>query len=128
MLMDPPGALAERVFAIIDRRDADGFAALFAENGRFRFGNAAECHGRTAIASFVRGFFAMLDGLEHRIVDVCAAAPDRRYFHVTVRYRVGGALTDWLPALVTARVSEAGFVRYEIYSDPTPLNLLLYTE
>jgi hypothetical protein len=35
-----PTDFTRRVFALVDKRDAAGFAALFAPDGRFAFGNA----------------------------------------------------------------------------------------
>src|SRR5690242_5888847 len=57
----------DHVFAVVDKRDAEGFAALFAPDGRFTFGNADPIVGRAAIAGAVAGFFAGIAGLRHEI-------------------------------------------------------------
>jgi uncharacterized protein (TIGR02246 family) len=41
-----------------DDQDADGFTALFAENGHFVSGNAGDVVGRPAIREWVKGTFA----------------------------------------------------------------------
>ena len=54
----PDAAGWARLFAAIDARDADAFAAFLAEDGEFRFGNAPAVRGRAAIRAAVAGFFA----------------------------------------------------------------------
>src|SRR4051794_25626784 len=59
----------DRVFTLVDDRDAEGFAALFAPDGRFVFANADPIQGPAAIAATVGGFFATIDGLRHEVVN-----------------------------------------------------------
>ena len=41
----------------VDRKDAAGFAAVFAEDGTLRFGNEEPLHGRPAIEAAIAHFF-----------------------------------------------------------------------
>jgi ketosteroid isomerase-like protein len=127
-----PEARALAVFTAVDARDAAAFADFFAPDGVFRFGNAPPCVGREAIREFVEGFFSALAGLEHRIeaVDAKGLSPgkSRLYYHLHVMYRTTIGATEWLPALVVADDTPAGFARYQIYSDPAPLHALLSTD
>ena len=124
-----PEAKALAVFNAVDARDAAAFADFFAPEGVFRFGNAPACVGREAIREFVERFFSALAGLEHRIEAVDAhgqgAGESRLYYHLQVMYRTAIGDTEWLPALVVADETPAGFSRYQIYSDPAPLHALL---
>ncbi len=62
-------AWLEKIGAIIDAMDHEGFANLITENGSFRFGNMPPVIGRPAIAETVRQFWLMIDGSEHEIVN-----------------------------------------------------------
>jgi ketosteroid isomerase-like protein len=57
----------QRVFAAVDAGDARRFAAAFAEDGRFRFGNAPAVIGQEAVAAAVDGFFASIRGCRHEL-------------------------------------------------------------
>lgn len=69
MSKQPPAADSWilRLFACIDRRDAEGFAGFLSEDGTFCFGNQPPVQGRAAISEAVGGFFASIAGLSHRI-------------------------------------------------------------
>ena len=57
----------EGLFAAIDRKDTNAFAAYLAEDGTFRFGSAAPVHGRAAIAEAVGEFFESIAALSHEL-------------------------------------------------------------
>ena len=57
------------LFADIDRMDAHAFASHLSEDCRLRFGNAEPVAGRSAIEAAITGFFAMIKGLSHDIVN-----------------------------------------------------------
>lgn len=60
----------KNLFATIDRKDADGFAAYLTEDARFRFGNAPAAVGRENVRDAVADFFSSIKGLDHDILDV----------------------------------------------------------
>lgn len=64
----PDAAGWARLFASIDARDAEAFAAFITEDGEFRFGNAPPVVGRGAIRAAVAGFFAAIGGCRHRLL------------------------------------------------------------
>ncbi|HUC56478.1 MAG TPA: nuclear transport factor 2 family protein [Streptosporangiaceae bacterium] len=83
------------IFADIDAFDPDKFVAHLTEDVTFRFGNAEPVHGRAAVKEAVTGFFTMIAGLTHHILnvwdtgDVTVAQIDVEYVrhdgkHVTV--------------------------------------------
>lgn len=53
------------VFAAIDARDAERFAAFLTDDAEFVFGNAPAVCGRAAIREAVAGFFGMIGGCSH---------------------------------------------------------------
>jgi ketosteroid isomerase-like protein len=60
-------AWVQQVFAAVDAGDARRFAAAFADDGQFRFGNAPAVVGRDAVEAAVAGFFASIRGCRHRL-------------------------------------------------------------
>jgi ketosteroid isomerase-like protein len=58
-----------RVFADIDRQDADAFAGIFTEDGAFQFGNLPPAVGREVVRATVAGFFGSIAGLRHELAD-----------------------------------------------------------
>lgn len=60
----------QRLFAAIDRRDAEGFAEFIDEDAVFRFGNLPPVAGRGAIRETVAGFFASVRALAHGVHDL----------------------------------------------------------
>ena len=57
----------EGLFAAIDRKDPDAFAAYLTEDAAFRFGSAPPVHGRAAIAEAVGKFFESVAALSHEL-------------------------------------------------------------
>lgn len=76
----------EPLFAAIDARDADAFAAFLTEDAEFRFGNAPPVVGRPAIAAYCAAFFAGLGGLTHRLESIWEV-PEGVVCHGVVSYR-----------------------------------------
>jgi uncharacterized protein (TIGR02246 family) len=111
----------ERVFAIVDKRDADGFAALFAPDGRFVFGNADPILGPAAIATAVGAFFAGIRGLRHEIVNAWEVGPDT-VAELSVEYhRLDGKYVS-VPAVTIFTRDGAGLIaHYRIFVDLAPL-------
>jgi ketosteroid isomerase-like protein len=58
----------ERVFAVVDAGDADGFVELLAPNAEFRFGNAPVIVGHPAIHAVAAAFFAAIASSRHRLL------------------------------------------------------------
>ncbi len=56
-----------KLFAAIDAKNAEQFAAFLADDARFSFGNAPPVVGRAAIAAAVGDFFGSVKGLEHSV-------------------------------------------------------------
>jgi len=112
---------ADHVFALVDHRDADGFAALFAHDGRFVFGNADPILGPAAIAEAVSAFFASIRGLHHRIVNRWEEAADT-VVELAVDYHRLDGKTVAVPAVsIWTRDSAGLFTSYRIFVDLAPL-------
>lgn len=59
-----------RLFATIDRKDADGFVSFFTKDACFRFANAPVISNKENIRDAVTLFFSNIKSLRHRILAV----------------------------------------------------------
>lgn len=111
----------EYVFAIVDKRDAQGFAALFAPEGRFVFGNADPIVGPAGIAAAVEGFFAGIRGLRHEVRNRWEDGADT-VAELTVEYDRTDDRCVRVPAVTIFARDDAGLITdYRIYVDLAPL-------
>lgn len=114
-----------RLFEMIDAMDAEGFAATFAADGSFRFGNADPVAGREAVRDAVAGFFSTIGSLRHRVTGVWTGAWEHgavRSVEVEVVYtRKDGSVTPAIPATSTLRMRGDLIQDYRIFVDLTPL-------
>ena len=108
----------------VDRKDAAGFAAVFAENGTLRFGNQPPIVGREKIEEAITQFFLAMADLRHEFTAISCA--DETWFleaQVTYTRHDGGVLT--VPAMTVFRMEVTGerpLVREcRIYVDLGPL-------
>ena len=66
----PDRAWWERVLAVVDAGDAQGFVELLTADAQFRFGNAPAIEGSEAIRAAVAGFFAAIAWSRHRVLGI----------------------------------------------------------
>lgn len=62
--------LVKRLFAAIDKKDADAFVSFLTEDAAFYFANAPVVKGRESIHNAVAQFFSALKGLQHSIQEI----------------------------------------------------------
>jgi hypothetical protein len=109
------------VFAIVDKRDAAGFAALFAPHGRFVFGNSEPVVGPSAIAAACDAFFANTRGLRHQIVNSWEVGADT-VAELSVEYHRPDDMYVTVPGVTIFTRDDAGLItHYRIFVDLAPL-------
>lgn len=115
---DPP--FVAPLFRAIDAMDPDLFVSFLAEDAVFRFGSGPEVKGRQAIREAVAGFFGMIAGLRHRLIDTWSH-PDAVICRGEVTYtrRDGSEVT--LPFADVLRTRGEKIGEYLIYMDVAPL-------
>ena len=59
----------ESIGRAIDSLDADKFVEFLTEDSVFRFGNQPDVNGKTQVRDYVAGFFGMIGGSEHKVLD-----------------------------------------------------------
>jgi len=116
----PDAAGWARLFAAIDARDADAFAAFLAEDGEFRFGNAPPVHGRAAFRAAVAGFVAAIGGGRHRLL-ASWTGPGSAVCEGEVTYPRHDGSTLTVPFANVFALAGGRIRSYRIYIDNGPL-------
>jgi ketosteroid isomerase-like protein len=116
----PDAAGWARLFAAIDARDADAFAAFLADDGEFRFGNAPPVVGRAAIRTAVAGFFAAIGGCRHRLL-ASWTGPSSAVCEGEVTYTRQDGSTLTVPFVNVFTLGGGQIRSYRIFVDNGPL-------
>jgi ketosteroid isomerase-like protein len=113
-------AFVNDLYKHIDTKDARGFAAFFAEEGRFTFGNAPTVTGPGAVESACDQFFSSLQDLDHEMINVWEP-DDTLICEGTVKYGTLDGLHLELPAANIIRHKDGVVTDYRIFMDVSPL-------
>lgn len=109
-----------RLFAAIDRQDAEAFAGFLTEDARFAFGNLPAVAGRAAIRDFVAGFFSAIRAVSHRVPDAWQAG-DTVVCRGEVAYTRHDGSTLSVPFANVLTMSGDKVRDYRIYMDASAL-------
>lgn len=66
--MEKPAGI-NNLFKTIDEMDTDKFLTFLTDDASFKFGNADAALGKEAIKGAVNGFFGLINGLSHKIIN-----------------------------------------------------------
>lgn len=110
----------EKLFATIDRKDADGFVGFLTEDASFRFGNAPPAVGRKDVREGVAGFFDTFESLRHEVVGVWETDGVVTCEVRVVYTRKDGGVVD-LPCANIFRMKDGLIRDYRIFIDISPL-------
>lgn len=108
----------------VDKKDAVGFAAVFADDAWMRFANADPIVGKKNIEAAIAGFFTMLDTLTHEQTGLWSQR-DALIIEANVTYRRldGGMVT--VPAVTIMRLAATAtgpvVTRCQMFVDLAPL-------
>lgn len=114
-------AWLERLFAVVDSKNAAEFAEYFVEEGRFVYGSRTLVEGKQAIRDYVAGFFASLVGIHHTVFDAWLI-DDRIFVELEVTYELKDGRRLTLPAFDLFKMEGELIKDYLIYLDPTPVS------
>ena len=112
--------MIKTLFQVIDSKDAAGFAGLFAEECRFRFGNLPEVQGRQNIRNFVQGFFDSVQGLSHEVREQWHV-PGGLVYHGMVTYTRLDNSQLAVPFAVIISADSVGIREYLVFADTSGL-------
>jgi len=110
-----------QLFAVIDRKDVEGFVLFLAEDASFRFANFVAVVGRDNIRKAVSSFFSQIKGLQHRIIEVWEYA-DTVICEGEVTYMRNDDTKLTLPFANIFRMKDNLIADYRIYIDISPLS------
>ncbi len=116
----PDRAWWERLFAVIDARDADGFVEALTPDAEFRFGNLPPARGRAAIHAAVAGFFLTIAACRHRCLHTWNGQ-GTAVCEGEVTYTRHDGTTVTLPFANVVELHGDRITAYRIYIDNTPL-------
>ena len=110
----------EQLFAAIDRKDADGFAASLSDDAVFRYGSNPPVQGMESIRAYVAGFFQSIKALSHRVIAVYDS-DDALFYQGEVTYTLQDDRQITLPFLNLFKLRRGKISQYLVYIDPSPL-------
>jgi len=108
------------LFAVIDAKDAQRFAALLHPDALFQFGNAPAVQGREAIRETVAGFFASIESVQHELAGAWQP-PGALICHGRVTYTRLDGSTLTVPFANVLGLEAGGVRDYRIYADISAL-------
>ncbi len=112
----------DALFASIDAMDAEAFASVFTDGGRFVYGAQMDVEGRSAVIQAVAGFFGTLRSLSHSNIRTWAADDGSVQFVAgDVHYVLPNGNTADVAFLNLLRFEEGRVSDYRVFTDPTPL-------
>ncbi len=109
-----------KLFADIDRKDADAFAGVFTADGAFQFGNVPAVAGRDAVREAVAGFFGSIAALRHELADVWEV-PGAVVIVGRVTYTRHDGSQLSVPFADVLRLRDGKVSHYQIYIDTSLL-------
>jgi hypothetical protein len=109
-----------RLFESIDEMDTDKFASFLTDDARFRFGNAPDAVGKSAVKEAVAGFFTTIKRISHRHLNIWTV-PDTVIYQGEVTYTRHDDSTLTLPFVNVFGMSGDLIKDYLIYVDINPL-------
>jgi SnoaL-like domain len=113
-------AWAARLYTGVDAMDAHAFASNFAAGGELHFGNADTVVGPEAIEAAIGGFFQMIKGIKHDVLEAWRE-DDAVFCDIRVTYTRLDGSTVTLPAAVLSRLDGDKIRDFRIFTDQAPL-------
>ena len=112
--------MKDTITSIVDAKDANGFAALFADNGQFIFGNNDAVIGRDSIQNYVDGFFSLIQGLKHTS-ELKTQTDNLLIFTGEVTYTRKDGSTLTLPYCNVLDLEQNKISKFQVYVDNSAL-------
>ena len=112
--------MIDELLATLDRGDTNGYAAFFAPDASFTFGNLEPVQGREAIAASCASFLGLISSLRHRVIQRWTI-DDVTILRTVVDYVTHDQRTVSVP-LAIVLTQRAGLINdYTIYGDVAPV-------
>ena len=108
------------LFATIDGKRAQDFAAYLTTDGEFRFGSAAPVFGRDDVAAYVDAFFGMIGSSKHQLLHTWQDEGTAVCEGIVTYTRLNGSQVQ-IPFCNVFYLRGGEIARYLIYIDNGPL-------
>jgi ketosteroid isomerase-like protein len=109
------------MFRDIDCMDVDAWAAYLAPDAVMRLGNADPVYGRQACREALAGFYDMIHGLRHEVVERWEHG-SATIVEGTVTYTRRDGLDVTVPVVTIYRTNADELISdYRVYIDPAPV-------
>jgi limonene-1,2-epoxide hydrolase len=112
----------DRAFGLVDDMDLDGYVDLYADDGRFTFGNAPTAVGPTEVRAGLAGFYATIAGMRHEFVAKWWPEPDVGITEARVTYTRLDRSSVTLPVVTIYRLRAGKAADVRVYMDVNPLS------
>lgn len=111
--------MVHEMCAAVDAGDAKSFAAWFADDATYTFGNNGTLVGRDAIVAATAGAADALPWVHH-VVDQVAEVGDQLFCRFTIETEAPDGTALALPCVTVIRLEDARVVDYRVHMDITP--------
>lgn len=108
------------MFASIDAMDTERFLGFLTDDASFKFGNADAAVGKEAIRKAVSGFFGLINGLSHNIINIWEIG-DAIICQGEVTYTKKDGNKITLPFVNIFKMKDSLIKDYLVYIDIGPL-------
>ena len=105
--------------AAVDAGDPDTFGSYFAEDARYRFGNAELLHGRSAVVAATAGAVASLPWVRHT-VDQVAHVGNQLFCRFTIETATPDGITVAMPCVTVIDMADGLIADYRVHMDISP--------
>ena len=113
--------LTKDIFGKVDVMDAAGFSQFFADDARMVFGNGDVMEGPAAIEAGVSGFFTMIKGLKHTVVNEWVQGSET-ILELSVAYdRLDGGNVAVPVVTIFTRQDDGLITDYRVFFDLAPV-------
>jgi ketosteroid isomerase-like protein len=110
-----------KYFATVDKLNVDNIIANFAEDGRFRFGNAELAVGKEAIRDALAEFFSAINAMHHENVGLWLG-DNSAVFEAEVTYTRQDGTTVTLPCVSILRFRDNFIYDFRMLMDAAPVS------
>jgi ketosteroid isomerase-like protein len=107
-------------FAEVDRMDPVGLATWYADDGRFRFGNAPPVEGKAAIVETLRAFYGSITSMSHRRTG-CWVDGESGVWEAEVTFGALDGRSLTIPAVSILRTADGKVRDFRMVMDAAPL-------
>jgi len=117
----PNAQLVRRMFEAGESMNVKNFAAFYADDALYHFGNFPVAHGPQGIVDSSQGFLSKVKKVVHHIENIWEPEPDTLFVEMTVTYDRHDGKSFTLPCCDTVRIKDGKVKSLKIFMDIGPV-------